>query len=62
MAKGKFDPAVYAALHNAGFSKREIARLLGVNEASVRRGLKHNPPRSVRVLLTELADALDAKV
>lgn len=53
---------MYAALHNAGFSKREIARLLGVNEASVRRGLKANPPRTVRVLLAELADALDARL
>lgn len=37
----KFEPAVYSTMKNAGYSNREIARMLGVNEASVRRGLKH---------------------
>lgn len=37
----KYDRAVYKALYDTGMSKREIARHLGVNEASVRRGLKN---------------------
>lgn len=36
----RYDRAVYQALFESGMSKREIARHLGVNEASVRRGLK----------------------
>lgn len=36
----KFGREVYRALYDAGYSKREIARVLNVNEASVRRGLK----------------------
>lgn len=37
----KYDRAVYRALFDSGMSKREIARHLDVNEASVRRGLKN---------------------
>lgn len=37
----KYDRSVYRALFDSGMSKREIARQLGVNEASVRRGLKN---------------------
>jgi transposase len=36
----KYDRAVYRALLDSGMSRREIARTLGVNESSVRRGLK----------------------
>jgi len=36
----KYDRAVYRAMKSAGHSNREIARLLEVNEASVRRALK----------------------
>ena len=35
-----YDRSVYRALYDSGMSKREIARHLGINEASVRRGLK----------------------
>lgn len=38
--RGKISPVVYTTLRNAGMSNREIARQLGINEASVRRGLK----------------------
>jgi hypothetical protein len=38
----RFEPEVYASLKARRHSNREIARLLGVDEASVRRGLtKH---------------------
>ena len=36
-----YDRSVYRALFDSGMSKREIARHLGINEASVRRGLKN---------------------
>jgi len=36
----RFEPEVYAALKARRHSNREIARLLDVDEASVRRGLK----------------------
>jgi hypothetical protein len=58
----RFPPRVYVALRDAGYSNREIAGLLGVNESSVRRGLKsvgYNEPSRTRQLLTELADRLD---
>lgn len=35
-----YNKAVYRALFDSGMSRREIARHLGVNESSVRRGLK----------------------
>lgn len=38
--KPKYDPEVYVALKAQGHSNRTIAALLGVGEASVRRGLK----------------------
>jgi predicted transcriptional regulator len=40
MSQPKFAPAVYRALRDQGFSNRQIAALLDVDEASVRRGLK----------------------
>ncbi len=45
-ARGAISPAVYSALRNTGMSNREIARQLGVNEASVRRGLKRAAKQS----------------
>ena len=39
----KFEPKVYAALKRAGYSNREIAQQLGVDESSVRRGLSVAP-------------------
>lgn len=60
--KRKFPPRVYVALRGAGYSNREIAGLLDVDEASVRRGLKsvgYTAPSRVRELLTELADHLE---
>jgi predicted transcriptional regulator len=36
----RFEPEVYVALRSRRYSNREIARLLDVDEASVRRGLK----------------------
>jgi IS30 family transposase len=45
ISRSKFPPAVYGALKNAGMSNREIARHLGVNESSVRRGLRDHIPR-----------------
>lgn len=56
---------MYLAFRDAypWLSNREIADRLGVNEASVRRGLKSARPitvvRPVRTILRELADALD---
>lgn len=53
---------MYAALRNGGFSNREIAGMLGVNEASVRRGLKsvgYEAPSRVRRLLIDLADEIE---
>ena len=41
----KYDRAVYRALIDSGMSRREIARHLGVNESSVRRGLKGYEPQ-----------------
>ena len=64
MSAPKFDPRVYAALRATypELSNRDIARLLGVNEASVRRALARPElqarPRARR-LLTELADVLE---
>lgn len=58
----KFPPRVYVALRNDGFSNREIAGMLDVNESSVRRGLKsvgYTAPSPVRALLSELADHLE---
>jgi len=58
----KFPPRVYVALRNDGFSNREIADLLSVDEASVRRGLKavkYEAPSRVRRLLTDLADEIE---
>jgi hypothetical protein len=60
--RSKFPPRVYVALRNDGFSNREIAELLGINEASVRRGLKtvsYEAPSRVRRLLTDLADEIE---
>jgi len=42
MANRKYHPSVYATLKAQGLSNREIARRLGVDEASVRRGLDTN--------------------
>lgn len=57
MSKAKFGPEVYAALHRAGMSNRQIAKSLGVNEASVRRGLASvdltPPPRKFVVTVVE---------
>lgn len=39
MSKAKFDPSVYTALKEQGLTNREIGDKLGVDEASVRRGL-----------------------
>jgi transposase len=47
MSQPKFDTDVYGALHEQGLSNREIAAKLGVDEASVRRGLKKYTPRPV---------------
>ncbi len=61
----KFPARVYVALRNDGFSNREIAGLLGVDEASVRRGLKsvgYEAPSRVRRLLTDLADEIEILV
>ncbi len=40
MSKSKFDPEVYVALREAGKTNYDIAQKLGVDEASVRRGLR----------------------
>jgi predicted transcriptional regulator len=45
---------VYGALRDAGMAQREIARELGVNEASVRRGLKDAPPAAQPKRMTVL--------
>ncbi|MDE2103098.1 MAG: sigma-70 region 4 domain-containing protein [Patescibacteria group bacterium] len=45
-ARGVIAPEVYTALRGSGMSNREIARQLGVNEASVRRGLKRAGKRA----------------
>jgi transposase len=54
ISSSKFPPAVYGALKRAGMSNREIARHLGVNEASVRRGLRETsiPSREKKFLVT----------
>lgn len=56
MSRAKFDADVYAALHEHGMTNRDIAKKLGVDEASVRRGLKHYVPRLTgrRFLVTVL--------
>ena len=62
--KRKFPPRVYVALRDAGYSNREIAGLLDVNEASVRRGLRavqYEAPSRVRELLTELAGVIEGR-
>jgi transposase len=62
-----YQPEVYVAMRRGKLSNRRIAQLLGVNEATVRRGLKkwgwpiNDDPRTVRVVLNELADLLDAR-
>lgn len=43
--KPKFSPTVYFALMREGLTHRRIGELLGVDEASVRRGLKGPAPR-----------------
>jgi transposase len=40
MSKPKVDPTIYQALKAQGKLNRQIADMLDVNEASVRRGLK----------------------
>jgi hypothetical protein len=62
-----YDPEVFVAMRRGKLSNRRIAQLLGVNESTVRRGLKkwgwpiNDDPRTVRVVLAELADLLDAR-
>lgn len=63
MSQRRFDPRVYRALRQTypELSNREIAAMLGVNEASVRRGLAREPEsraRTVRELLHRLGDVL----
>ncbi len=60
----RFDPSVYVALKDAGNSNAETARKLGVDEASVRRGLKAAGYRKsrLRTLLLDVADELDARL
>lgn len=58
MKRPKFSPAVYGALRDAGMSQRQIARELGINESSVRRGLRDAPvredkPKRMTVLVLE---------
>jgi hypothetical protein len=48
--KPKFSPEVYAALRDAGMTNRQMARELGVNEASVRRGLAVAPSSNLKRL------------
>jgi predicted transcriptional regulator len=65
MSTSKFEPDVYVRMRGTGLNNTQIARLLGVSEASVRRGLMrvgyYNTPQPsrIRVLLMQLADELD---
>ena len=62
--RAKYPPRVYVALRDAGYSNREIGKLLDVNERSVRRGLEsvgYEAPSRVRALLTELADEIEGR-
>lgn len=64
MTKPKFEPELYVRLRDSGFSNVKIARLLGISEAAVRRGLRrvgYQPVRNSRLqeLLMELADYLE---
>jgi DNA-binding NarL/FixJ family response regulator len=61
VTKAKYDPAIYAAMKSQGLSNRQIATALGVNEASVRRGLKNPPaPTNVRRKVTIVIEEFDA--
>jgi hypothetical protein len=46
--KPKFSATVYQALKAYGLTNVQIARELGVNESSARRGLKDAPPKQAR--------------
>lgn len=62
MAKPKFEATVYVALKDRGLSNRQIAGLLHVDEASVRRGLRGYKPRGrTHELLLELGDLIEAR-
>jgi DNA-binding transcriptional regulator LsrR (DeoR family) len=56
-------PEVYVAMKSWGLSNRRIADHLGVDEATVRRGLKKAAPvapkRGIHEVLAELADLLE---
>ena len=62
-----YEPEVYVAMARGKLSNRRIADLLGVNESSVRRGLKkwgwpvNNDPRTIAAVMSELAELLEAK-
>jgi hypothetical protein len=65
LRKSKYEPWVYAALKDYNpyepASNTEIANALGVDEASVRRGLKKSERlrREVSAIVLDLARALD---
>jgi len=60
--RAKFPPDLYTRLRNSGLNNTEIAAVLGVDEASVRRGLKaaaYEAPSRIRELLVELTEILE---
>jgi DNA-binding CsgD family transcriptional regulator len=63
MSRKRYHPDLFVAASRGGLSNRRIADLLGIDEATVRRGLKKvmlvTEPRTVRLVLAELADLLD---
>lgn len=62
MSKHKIDPLIYVRMREHGSTNVEIARSLGVDEASVRRGLKavgYNPNHMPLELLEDFAATLD---
>lgn len=57
MSAQKYDRAVHRAMKEAGHSNREIARILEVNEASVRRALKgYKPAQKERQFLVTVSE------
>lgn len=61
----KYEPAVFVAMRDGGLTNRKIATYLGINEATVRRGLTRvnyeaRQP-TVRTVLLDLAELLERR-